>query len=150
MSVLAALLLACRPQATTTVAPPAPATPTPAPPTPEPPAPPTPEPPPPPVEPEPPPVPVEPEPPPDPCKRIDRGEPQPNHDALGQTVADLEASGGTILCGRDPLWQLRFGTLCGDHASFHRVITVEVRSGRVRRVWQREQYNHSFCGPHDL
>jgi hypothetical protein len=151
--VIAALLLACRPQPT-----PPPTTQPEPPPTPQPDSPPAtvepdpppatvePEPPPAPIEPDPPPATVEPEPPPDPCERIDRGKPQPKHESLGQTVADLESSGGTILCGRGPLWQLRFGTLCGDLASFHRVITVEVKSGRIHRVWQRQQYNDSFCG----
>lgn len=80
------------------------------------------------------------------CGKIERGSPQPRHGFIGQTVAELADSGGHVLCGRDPVWQLRFGTLCGDMASFHKVVTVEVKAGKVRRVWQREQYNAGFCG----
>lgn len=80
------------------------------------------------------------------CGKVERGAARRGHEFIGQTVAELDASGGEILCGRDPIWQLRFGTLCGDMASFHRVVTVEVRAGKVSRVWEREQYNASFCG----
>jgi len=47
------------------------------------------------------------------------------------------------------VWQLHFGTYCGDRASFHDVVTVELRGGRVRRVWTREQYNDAWCGGPD-
>jgi hypothetical protein len=80
------------------------------------------------------------------CGTVERGALQPRHEFIGSTVAELADSGGKVLCGRDPVWQLRFGTLCGDMASFHKVVTVEVKAGKVRRVWRRQQYNDSFCG----
>ena len=79
------------------------------------------------------------------CGKVERGAAKRKHEFIGQTVVELDDSGGEILCGRDPIWQLRFGTLCGDMASFHRVVTVEVRAGKVTRVWEREQYNAAFC-----
>lgn len=79
------------------------------------------------------------------CGKVERGKLQKGHEFVGATVAELDERGGEILCGRDPVWQLRFGTLCGDVASFHEVITVEVQAGKVRRVWAREQYNAAFC-----
>ncbi len=79
------------------------------------------------------------------CGKVERGAVKRRHEFIGQTVAELDDSGGEILCGRDPIWQLRFGTLCGDMASFHRVVTVEVRAGKVTRVWEREKYNAAFC-----
>lgn len=84
-----------------------------------------------------------------PCIRIDRGAEQRRPESLGKTIAELEDSGGRVACGGGRLWQLHFGTTCGDRASFHRVLTVELRAGRVRRAWQRREYNDSFCGPLD-
>jgi len=81
----------------------------------------------------------------EPCGKVERGEARRKHEFIGQAVAELDDSGGEILCGRDPIWQLRFGTLCGDMASFHRVVTVEVRAGRVTRVWEAKKYNDGFC-----
>ncbi|MBK9754056.1 MAG: hypothetical protein IPO88_11210 [Nannocystis sp.] len=87
---------------------------------------------------------------PEPCAARERGKEQRKHEFIGLTVAELEASGGELLCGRASLWSLRFGTLCGDRSSFHTVVTVEVHAGRIRRVWQRENYNDAFCGPPDF
>ncbi|MBL9101532.1 MAG: hypothetical protein JNL82_11275 [Myxococcales bacterium] len=100
------------------------------------------------------PAPVEPvaaaaEPPPEPCRSIERGEPAPRHPELGKTLAELVDSGAAVICGHDRLWQLRRGTLCGDLASFHDELTVEVRAGKVHRVWQRRVHNAAFCGGFD-
>lgn len=84
-----------------------------------------------------------------PCIRIDRGAEQRRPESLGKTIAELEDSGGRVACGGGRLWQIHFGTTCGDQASFHRVLTVELRAGRVHRAWQRREYNDSFCGPLD-
>lgn len=83
---------------------------------------------------------------PTPCGKVDRGVEQRKHEYIGERVAALEEQGGNVICGGGALWQLRFGTTCGDRASFHRVVTVAVRAGRVQRVWTRQQYNDSFCG----
>lgn len=85
----------------------------------------------------------------EPCKAVVRGEEVRGHEFVGETVAALAERGGTVLCGRGSVWQLRFGTLCGDLSSFHDVVTVEVRAGKVRRVWVRKDYNDSFCGGYE-
>jgi hypothetical protein len=81
-----------------------------------------------------------------PCEPLDRGVLRRRHPFLGRTLAQLEDRGGHLVCGSGLVWQLRFGTLCGDLASFHELVTVELRAGKVRRVWTRERYNSGWCG----
>ena len=87
---------------------------------------------------------------PPPCTKIERGAEQRRHAFVGRTIAELERSGGQVSCRGALVWQLHFGTYCGDLASFHDVVTVELRDGRVRRVWTREEYNDAWCDSPDL
>jgi hypothetical protein len=77
---------------------------------------------------------------------INRGARQRKSPLVGQPIEALDRRGGSLLCRRGAIWQFRFGTLCGNLASFHRVVTVEVRAGKVRQVWARERHNDAFCG----